>query len=93
MLSKFIFICSVLALWKTKTGNLFKRETSAARDRFSGNTLKSVIFRKFIQHSANTFPYASQMFKLLNKPLSILSKEKIIHLTLVRLFLIGQIHD
>ena len=67
--------------------------TSAARDRFSDNTPKSVIFGKFIQQSANTFPYASQMFKLLNKPLSIFSKEKIIHLTPVRLFLTGQIHD
>ena len=67
--------------------------TSAARDRFSGNTPKSVVFGKFIQQSANTFPYASQMFKLLNKPLSILSKEKIIHLTPVRLFLTGQIHN
>ena len=72
MLSKFIIICSVLALCKTKPGNPFQEgTTSAARDRFSGNTLKSVIFGKFIQQSANTFPYASQMFKLLNKLLSI----------------------
>ena len=91
MLSKFIIICSVLALWTREP--VQDRTTSAARDRFSGNTPKSVIFGKFIQHSANTFPYATQMFKLLNKPLSILSKEKIIHLTPVRLFLTGQIHD
>ena len=84
MLSKFIIICSVLALWET---------TSASRDRFVGNTPKSIIFGKFIQQSANTFPYTSLMFKLLNKPLSILSKEKIIHLTRVRLFLTGQIPD
>ena len=94
MLSKFIFICSVLALWKTKPGNLFKKgTTSAARDRFSGNTPKSVIFRKFIQYSVNTLSYASQMFKLLNKPLSISVQRKKIHLTPVRLFLIGQRHD
>ena len=89
MLSKFIIICSVLALWKTKPGNLFKTEQPLQH----GNAPKSVIFGKFIQQSANTCPCASQMFKLLNKPLSILSKEKIMHLTPVRLFLTGQIHD
>ena len=50
--------------------------TSATQDRFSSNTPKSIIFGKFIQQSANTFPYASQMFKILNKPLSSLSKKK-----------------
>ena len=94
MLSKFIFICSVLALWETKTGNLLKRKLPLQHQIVSlVNTPKSLIFRKFIKQSANTFPYASQMFKLLNNPLSILSKEKIIHLTPVRLFLTGQIHD
>ena len=94
MLSKFIIICSVLALWKTKPGNLFKTEQPLQHGVVSPVTHpKFIIFGKFIQQSANTFPYASQMFKLLNKPLSILSKEKIIHLTPVRLFLTGQIHD
>ena len=86
MLSKFIIICSVLALWKTKIGNLFKRKLPLQHEIVSP-VPKSIIFGKFIQQSTNTFPYASQMFKLLNKPLSILSKEKIIHLTPVRLFL------
>ena len=93
MLSKFIIICSVLALWQTKPGNLFKRKLPLQHEIVSPVTHEIHIFGKFIQQSANTFPYASQMFKLLNKPLSILSKEKIIHLTPVRLFLTGQIHD
>ena len=94
MLSKFIFICSVLTLWKTKPGNLFKRALPLQHEIVSPVTHRNpLFFGKFIQQSANTFPYASQMFKLLNKPLSILSKEKIIHLTPVRLFLTGQIHD
>ena len=94
MLSKFIIICSVLALWETKTGNLFKRKLPLHHVIVSSVTHRNPLFSENLSNrSTNTFSYASQMFELLIKPLYILSKEKIIHLTPVRLFPTLQIHD
>ena len=76
MLSKFIIICSVLALWKTKPGNLFKRELPLQHETVSPVTYQNPLFRRMYPIVCKYLFYASQMFKLINKPLSILSKEK-----------------
>ena len=62
MLSKFIFICSVLALWKTKPWNLFKRKLPLQHESVSPVTHRNPLFQKsypivcWYDHFASCFP-------------------------------------
>ena len=51
MLSKFIIICSVLALWKTKLGNLFKRELPLHHEIVSPVTHRNSLFLENLSNS------------------------------------------